>query len=56
MHACFVKQGHRGKHIGVDFQGVLRVTDRAAFHYAFETGIGPAKAFGFGLLMLQPVA
>jgi CRISPR system Cascade subunit CasE len=56
IHGYFVKKGQRGKHIAVDFQGLLRVADRAAFEEAFRTGIGPAKAFGFGLLMLQPAA
>ena len=52
----FVKDGRRGKHVAVDFQGTLRVVERDAFCQAFVTGIGPARAFGFGLLMLQPVA
>jgi CRISPR system Cascade subunit CasE len=56
ISSFFVKEGRRGKHIAVDFQGALRVKDRAAFEKTFYTGIGPAKAFGFGLLMLQPVA
>jgi len=56
MSSYFVKDGRRGKHIAVDFQGAMRVKDRAAFENTFRTGIGPAKAFGFGLLMLQPVA
>lgn len=56
IHTYFVKEGRRGKHIAVDFHGALRVSEREAFRRAFETGIGPAKAFGFGLLMLQPVA
>ena len=56
IHGYFVRGGRRGKHIGVDFQGVLLVTDRVAFERAFHSGVGPAKAFGFGLLMLQPVA
>ena len=42
-------------HTRVDFQGVLTVTDRDAFLHAFQHGIGPAKAFGFGMLMLQPI-
>lgn len=54
-HSYFIKEGKRGKHIAVDFQGLLKVNDRAAFEKTFYTGIGPAKAFGFGLLMLQPV-
>lgn len=56
MSGYFVKNGKRGKHNSVDFQGLLRVLDRMAFEQAFHRGIGPAKAFGFGLLMLQPVA
>jgi len=40
---------------GVDFQGVLTVTDRDKLRAAFATGIGPAKAFGFGMLCLAPL-
>lgn len=39
----------------VDFDGVLRVTDRNDFKAAFQNGIGSAKAFGCGLLILQPL-
>lgn len=39
---------------GVDASGVLAVRDKTAFRAAFDAGIGPAKGFGFGLLMLQP--
>ena len=57
----FYKQGdgkssQRGMHISVDFKGVLTVTNREAFIQAFQMGIGSAKAFGFGLLMLQPLS
>ena len=38
----------------VDASGTLVVHDEAAFRAAFDAGIGPAKGFGFGLLMLQP--
>jgi CRISPR system Cascade subunit CasE len=38
---------------GVVFDGALSVTDVVAFRQALETGIGPAKAFGFGLLSLS---
>jgi CRISPR system Cascade subunit CasE len=38
---------------GAIFDGALSVTDAAAFRAALETGIGPAKAFGFGLLSLS---
>lgn len=35
---------------GTQFDGILRVTNRAAFVRAIERGIGTGKAFGFGLL------
>jgi CRISPR system Cascade subunit CasE len=51
----FIKPGTRGTHAAVDFRGTLEVTDAAAFHRAFTAGIGLAKAFGFGLLVLAPL-
>ncbi len=51
----FHKNGRRGKHVSVEFQGVLAVERQEAFAEAFSRGIGAAKAFGFGLLMLRPV-
>jgi CRISPR system Cascade subunit CasE len=44
-----------GKHVAVDFRGVLDVRDRELFKQAFHKGIGSAKSFGYGLLMLQPI-
>lgn len=52
----FEKNGKTGTHTAVEFQGVLTVTDPTKFHEAFARGIGPAKAFGFGLLMIAPIA
>lgn len=40
------------KHYAVRFDGQLQVADPAAFHETLESGIGPAKAFGFGMLSL----
>ena len=40
----------------LDFNGVLEVTDEARFALALTTGIGPAKAFGCGLLLVRPLA
>jgi CRISPR system Cascade subunit CasE len=34
--------------------GVLAITDAQAFAKTLRTGVGPAKAFGFGLLSLDP--
>jgi CRISPR system Cascade subunit CasE len=38
---------------GALFEGVLRVEDAEAFRLALKEGIGPAKAYGFGLLSLR---
>ncbi len=42
-------------HAATEFQGLLEVTDTAAFHHAFTAGIGSARAFGFGMLCLAPL-
>lgn len=39
----------------VVFDGTLSVADAAAFRYTLDHGIGPAKAYGFGLLSIGPV-
>jgi len=52
----FEKNGLQGLHSAVEFQGVLTVTDPAKFHETFTRGIGSAKAFGFGLLVIAPIA
>lgn len=46
---------HLGTVYSVDVSGILAVRDEAAFRAAFDAGIGPAKGFGFGLLLLQPI-
>jgi len=38
--------------LSVHFKGLVQVTDPHALRMAVEEGIGPAKAFGFGLLSL----
>ena len=50
----FRRKGTTGKHISVDYQGILQVDSPKEFARTFSTGIGSAKAFGFGMLMLQP--
>jgi CRISPR system Cascade subunit CasE len=37
---------------GVLFEGALEVSDRARFVAAVRAGVGPGKAFGFGLLSI----
>ncbi len=46
---------HSGTVYSVDASGVLIVRDESRFRAAFDAGIGPAKGFGFGLLLLQPI-
>ena len=38
---------------GVPFEGLLKITDAGAFRNGFLHGIGPEKAYGFGLLMIS---
>ena len=45
---------HGGLHAATEFIGQLVVQDRPAFFEAVRNGIGPARAFGFGLLCLSP--
>ena len=52
----FEKKGEHGVHYAVEFQGVLTVTDPTLFRTTFTSGIGSAKAFGFGLLALAPIS
>ena len=45
-----------GTHTAVEFQGELTVTDPAQFRATVANGIGSAKAFGFGLLVIAPLS
>lgn len=38
---------------GVQFDGILRVDDPAKLREAVRAGVGPAKAYGFGMLSLR---
>ena len=51
----FRKQAHAAYHGGVQFRGCLEVTNRELFSQTYQTGIGSAKSFGFGLLLLAPI-
>jgi CRISPR system Cascade subunit CasE len=52
----FEKNGQSGLHSAVEFQGILTVTNPIKFHESFTHGIGSAKAFGFGLLVIAPIS
>jgi CRISPR system Cascade subunit CasE len=49
-------QRHAGLHTATEFVGILKITDPTLFIQATHTGIGSAKAFGFGMLCLSPFA
>lgn len=50
----FKRKGERGMHIGVRFQGMLKVVKHDLFKKAVSEGIGSAKGFGFGMLLVKP--
>lgn len=52
----FHKTGAQGTHTAVEFQGELMVTNPAQFRATVAAGIGSAKAFGFGLLVIAPIS
>ena len=54
--SMFQKDGAQGHHSAVEFQGDLVVTNTALFRNAIATGIGSAKAFGFGMLVIAPIS
>lgn len=47
---------HLVSHFAVRFDGLLQVTDPQACRRAVERGLGPGKAFGFGLLSVAPAS
>lgn len=51
----FKKSDKQGTVVTVDVSGLLYVRDAEAFKQGVDAGIGPAKGFGHGLLMLQPI-
>lgn len=51
----FRKKGHSAYHGGVQFRGTLEVTDQERFAETYRSGIGSAKGFGYGLLLLAPI-
>jgi CRISPR system Cascade subunit CasE len=50
----FFRRGNRaGKLVTISFEGVLRVQEPAMLVALLENGVGPAKAFGCGLLLVR---
>ncbi|MCP4341616.1 MAG: type I-E CRISPR-associated protein Cas6/Cse3/CasE [Desulfobulbaceae bacterium] len=46
---------HSAYHGGVQFRGTLEVTNTEQFMETYYSGIGSAKGFGFGLMLLVPI-
>lgn len=55
VESHFRKKGQSGYHGGVQFRGIMEVTDTERFIETYHSGIGSAKSFGFGLLLLAPI-
>lgn len=51
----FRRKGKNGCHGSVQFRGILSVTDFQKFAKTYYAGVGSAKSFGFGMLLLAPV-
>ncbi len=51
----FVRQGKRGFHSISDFKGVLQITNKEQFYQTVMQGVGRAKGFGCGMLMVVPL-
>ncbi|MBA1446827.1 MAG: type I-E CRISPR-associated protein Cas6/Cse3/CasE [Chromatiales bacterium] len=55
VESHFRKKDQRGFHGGVQFRGTLEVTSQKHFIKTYQSGIGSAKSFGFGLFLLAPI-
>jgi len=51
----FRKGSRAGKVVPVSFEGILEVQHPDALRQIWKNGIGPAKAFGCGMLMLKRI-
>jgi CRISPR system Cascade subunit CasE len=57
LHAGFLQGKRNGESVtvfAVQFEGVLEVADAEQFRVAIRSGIGPAKAYGCGLISIGP--
>jgi len=54
MYKQFGKSGKDEMYLtAIQFRGMLRITDTALFTKAYTCGIGPAKSYGLGMLLLS---
>jgi len=52
---CFTRKGRDIRYSSLDFQGTLTVVDAVKFTHLLTNGIGPAKAFGCGLMLIRRI-
>ena len=50
-----MEKGGRMVHSAFHYQGILRIKDTDTFRTALQTGIGPGKAYGFGMMMVKRI-
>jgi len=50
-----IQKEYAGGIVGVEFKGALEVKNREYFLKIVQNGIGRAKSFGFGMLILKPI-
>lgn len=55
VESHFRRKGQTGFHGGVQFRGTLEATNLENFSETYKAGLGSAKSFGFGLLLLAPI-
>lgn len=49
----FRKGGRAGKIVPIAYEGLLRVEEGGRLRHLLQSGVGPAKAFGCGLLLVR---
>ena len=49
------ENGGKMHHNAYHYQGVLHITNAELFRRAIQDGIGPGKAYGFGMMMVKPL-
>lgn len=50
-----LQKEYEGEIVGVEFKGGLEVNDRESFMRTLRNGIGRARGFGFGMLVIKPI-
>lgn len=51
-----LQKEYEGGIVGVEFKGALEVTNKENFLKTVREGVGRARGFGFGMLVLKPIA